>query len=136
MPVGALDPYDDRNIFARILRGGVPCRKVMEDAFALAFHDINPQALAPFSVRAIRRMARTGISGGRQETGVASAHRRAISAAPEVPPASACARGCRTAPPHLRMGRRVSKPYLSSKSARAPKSTNIPSSPHRSTKSL
>ena len=110
MPVGALDPYDDRNIFARILRGGVPCRKVMEDAFALAFHDINPQALAPFSVRAIRRMARTGISGGRQETGVASAHRRAISVvldgAPAVPPASACARGCRTARPRASRARR------------------------------
>jgi len=53
MPVGALDPYDDRNIFARILRGELPCRKVMEDAFALAFHDINPQA--PMHVLVIPR---------------------------------------------------------------------------------
>jgi histidine triad (HIT) family protein len=36
--------YDDGNIFARILRGEIPCKKVHEDAYALAFHDINPQA--------------------------------------------------------------------------------------------
>ncbi len=36
--------YDRNNIFARILRGEIPCRKVYEDDFALAFHDINPQA--------------------------------------------------------------------------------------------
>ena len=36
--------YDDTNIFARILRGEIPCRKVHEDAWSLAFHDINPQA--------------------------------------------------------------------------------------------
>ena len=36
--------YDDNNIFAKILRGEIPCNKVYEDAFALAFHDINPQA--------------------------------------------------------------------------------------------
>jgi histidine triad (HIT) family protein len=36
--------YDPDNIFARILRGEIPCKKVYEDAHALAFHDINPQA--------------------------------------------------------------------------------------------
>lgn len=36
--------YDPNNIFARILRGEIPCKKVHEDEFALAFHDINPQA--------------------------------------------------------------------------------------------
>jgi histidine triad (HIT) family protein len=44
MPVSGLPPYDDQNIFARILRGEIPCKKVYEDAFALAFHDIAPQA--------------------------------------------------------------------------------------------
>ena len=44
MPVPALGPYDPANIFARILRGEIPCRKVFEDDYALAFHDINPQA--------------------------------------------------------------------------------------------
>ena len=44
MPVDATLPYDDQNIFAKILRGEIPCKKVYEDAFALAFHDINPQA--------------------------------------------------------------------------------------------
>ena len=36
--------YDRNNIFARILRGEIPCKKVYEDEFALAFHDISPQA--------------------------------------------------------------------------------------------
>lgn len=53
MPVAALAPYDDQNIFARLLRGEIPCRKVREDAFSLAFHDINPQA--PLHVLVIPR---------------------------------------------------------------------------------
>ena len=44
MPVDATAAYDSDNIFARILRGEIPCRKVYEDDHALAFHDINPQA--------------------------------------------------------------------------------------------
>ena len=36
--------YDSNNIFARILRGEIPCKKVFESEHALAFHDINPQA--------------------------------------------------------------------------------------------
>lgn len=36
--------YDDQNIFARILRGEIPNRTVLETPHALAFHDINPQA--------------------------------------------------------------------------------------------
>jgi histidine triad (HIT) family protein len=36
--------YDSNNIFARILRGEIPCKKAYEDDFVLAFHDINPQA--------------------------------------------------------------------------------------------
>ncbi len=36
--------YDPNNIFARILRGEIPCKKVHEDEHVLAFHDINPQA--------------------------------------------------------------------------------------------
>jgi diadenosine tetraphosphate (Ap4A) HIT family hydrolase len=44
MPIDATQPYDDSNIFARLLRGEVPCSKVYEDEHALAFHDINPQA--------------------------------------------------------------------------------------------
>jgi diadenosine tetraphosphate (Ap4A) HIT family hydrolase len=36
--------YDRNNIFARILRGEAPCRKVYEDEFVLAFHDIYPKA--------------------------------------------------------------------------------------------
>jgi histidine triad (HIT) family protein len=37
-------PYDPNNIFAKILRGEIPCKKAHESAHALAFHDINPQA--------------------------------------------------------------------------------------------
>jgi len=36
--------YDRNNVFAKILRGEIPCGKVYEDDWALAFHDINPQA--------------------------------------------------------------------------------------------
>ena len=43
--------YDRNNIFARILRGELPCKRVYEDEFALAFHDINP--LAPVHVLVI-----------------------------------------------------------------------------------
>lgn len=44
MPIDATLPYDDQNVFAKILRGEIPNRTVYEDAFALAFHDIAPQA--------------------------------------------------------------------------------------------
>jgi histidine triad (HIT) family protein len=38
------DVYNDNNIFAKILRGEIPCKKVHEDDHTLAFEDINPQA--------------------------------------------------------------------------------------------
>ena len=44
MPIDPTLPYDDSNIFARILRGEIPCKQVYRDEHALAFHDINPQA--------------------------------------------------------------------------------------------
>ena len=44
MPIDATLPYDESNIFARILRGEIPARKVYEDEFAFAFHDIQPRA--------------------------------------------------------------------------------------------
>jgi diadenosine tetraphosphate (Ap4A) HIT family hydrolase len=44
MAVDATQAYDDQNIFAKILRGQIPANKVYEDAWALAFHDIHPQA--------------------------------------------------------------------------------------------
>jgi histidine triad (HIT) family protein len=44
MPIDATRPYDESNIFARILRGEIPARPVYEDEHAFAFHDINPQA--------------------------------------------------------------------------------------------
>lgn len=44
MAIDATLPYDDDNIFAKILRGEIPNRTVYEDDHVLAFHDINPQA--------------------------------------------------------------------------------------------
>ena len=35
--------YEDNNIFAKILRGEIPCKKIYEDDFILSFYDINPQ---------------------------------------------------------------------------------------------
>ncbi len=36
--------YDQNNIFAKILRGEIPAKKVYEDEYALAFHDISAKA--------------------------------------------------------------------------------------------
>jgi diadenosine tetraphosphate (Ap4A) HIT family hydrolase len=44
MPIDATKPYDEGNIFARILRGEIPSNRVYDDEHALAFHDINPLA--------------------------------------------------------------------------------------------
>jgi histidine triad (HIT) family protein len=35
--------YDSNNIFAKILRGEIPCKKIYENEYVLSFHDINPQ---------------------------------------------------------------------------------------------
>jgi histidine triad (HIT) family protein len=43
-PYGGGMAYDRNNVFARILRGEIPCSKVYEDEHVLAFRDINPQA--------------------------------------------------------------------------------------------
>ena len=51
MPIDATTPYDDSNIFARILRGEIPSNTVYEDEQVLAFHDIHP--LAPTHILVI-----------------------------------------------------------------------------------
>jgi diadenosine tetraphosphate (Ap4A) HIT family hydrolase len=51
MPIDPTKPYDDGNIFARILRGEIPTKTVYEDDHALAFLDINP--LAPVHILVI-----------------------------------------------------------------------------------
>jgi diadenosine tetraphosphate (Ap4A) HIT family hydrolase len=48
VPIDPTRPYDDSNIFAKILRGDLPSKPVYEDEWALAFHDINP--LAPVHI--------------------------------------------------------------------------------------
>ena len=35
--------YDDNNIFAKILRGEIPCKKIYESDYVLSFYDVNPQ---------------------------------------------------------------------------------------------
>ena len=55
MPIDATLPYDKNNVFARILRGEIPSRKVYEDQHAVAFHDINP--LAPTHILVIPKGA-------------------------------------------------------------------------------
>jgi len=47
--------YDPNNVFAKILRGEIPCKKVLETEYALAFHDINP--IAPVHVLVIPKGA-------------------------------------------------------------------------------
>ena len=44
MPIDSKLPYDDANIFAKILRGELPNKTVLETEHSLAFHDINPLA--------------------------------------------------------------------------------------------
>ena len=35
--------YDENNIFAKILKGDIPCKRIYEDEYVLSFYDINPQ---------------------------------------------------------------------------------------------
>ena len=51
MSVDPTKPYDDQNVFAKILRGELPCTKVYEDEWTLAFLDIAP--LAPVHILVI-----------------------------------------------------------------------------------
>jgi diadenosine tetraphosphate (Ap4A) HIT family hydrolase len=55
MPIDAKMPYDDSNIFARILRGELPAKTVLESEHSLAFHDIHP--LSPIHVLVIPKGA-------------------------------------------------------------------------------
>lgn len=55
MPIDPTLPYDDQNIFAKILRGEIPSQKVYEDEWAFAFHDIAP--LAPVHILVIPKGA-------------------------------------------------------------------------------
>lgn len=52
-------PYNNDNIFARILRGELPCERLYEDEHVLAFRDINPQA--PIHVLVIPKGAYTDL---------------------------------------------------------------------------
>ena len=44
MPIDATLPYDDQNVFAKVLRGEIPSKRVYESPHSIAFHDIAPQA--------------------------------------------------------------------------------------------
>jgi diadenosine tetraphosphate (Ap4A) HIT family hydrolase len=53
MPIDHTQPYDEGNVFARILRGELPAKVVFENEHAVVIHDINP--LAPVHLLAIPR---------------------------------------------------------------------------------
>lgn len=55
MPIDATKPYDDQNVFAKILRDEIPSKRVYEDEWAIAFHDINAQT--PIHILVIPRGA-------------------------------------------------------------------------------
>lgn len=55
MPIDATQPYDESNIFAKILRGEIPAKRVYEDEHVLAFNDINP--LSPAHILVIPKGA-------------------------------------------------------------------------------
>ncbi len=55
MPIDATLPYDDQNVFAKILRDEIPSKRVYEDDYAVAFHDIAP--VAPVHILVIPRGA-------------------------------------------------------------------------------
>ena len=48
--------YDENNIFAKILRGEIPCKKIYEDEFILSFYDINPQKKNPRACNSKRQI--------------------------------------------------------------------------------
>ena len=48
--------YDTSNIFAKILRGEIPCKKVYENKHVLAFHDVNPQKKNTYTCYSKRRI--------------------------------------------------------------------------------
>ena len=52
--------YDSNNVFAKILRGEIPCKKIFEDDHVLAFPDINPQA--PVHILVIPKGAYTDVA--------------------------------------------------------------------------
>ncbi|MBV9527608.1 histidine triad nucleotide-binding protein [Sphingomonas sp.] len=55
MPIDVTQPYDDGNVFAKILRGEIPAKRVYEDDHVLAFNDINP--LSPTHILVIPKGA-------------------------------------------------------------------------------
>lgn len=61
--------YDSNNIFARILRGEIPCNKAFENDHALAFHDVNPQA--PVHILVIPKGAYVSIADFSQKASAA-----------------------------------------------------------------
>ena len=52
--------YNKDNIFAKILRGEIPCKKIYEDNYVLAFHDVNPQKKNSCTCYSQRRVCKFG----------------------------------------------------------------------------
>ena len=56
-----MSKYDNNNVFARIIRGELPARKIAENEHAISFHDIAP--LAPVHVLVIPKLPVTSLHG-------------------------------------------------------------------------
>ena len=74
MTVPGLGEYDNQNIFARILRGEIPSKRVFENEWAVAFHDINPQAAV--HVLVIRGPGGSAVGTGSARLSAADQHGR------------------------------------------------------------
>lgn len=77
--------YDQNNVFAKILRGEIPCKKVLETEHALAFHDIAPQA--PVHVLVIPKgawLSSADFYGRASDAEIAGFHRAVAQAAEQL----------------------------------------------------
>ena len=53
--------YDDNNIFAKILKGEIPCKRIYEDEYVLSFYDINPQKKIHVLIELEKRKKQSGL---------------------------------------------------------------------------
>ena len=53
--------YDENNIFAKILKGDIPCKRIYEDEYVLSFYDINPQKKIHVLIELEKRKKQSGL---------------------------------------------------------------------------
>ena len=77
--------YDDNNIFAKIIRGEIPCKKIYEDEYTLAFPDINP--LAPVHILVIPKgkyISQTEFAEKATDAEIAALHKAIVKVAKDA----------------------------------------------------